>query len=451
MARLRDIPHVVKTVGVWTFLKRVYTQTYEDNLLVWAAALAYSWLFAMFPFIIFCLSMVPFMPDTLKPSEQTLLNTLDEFLVTGENLAEATEDLREEITSPEDETADPSANPPDGVPATLPAEGAATRPATQPGVVAPPPIDPLDDPVEPAPPLTPSDQIEPPDPPVAEVEPPERRPASISQTLSALVSDLINRPPAGILTLSLVVALFTASGGMAMTMAGLDKCYDVAPEKMRPLWKARPMAILLTIVIAFLIMLSLALIPIGGAVFGFVSELELGGIELDWVAEATRLFRWVLGLLILFAALAIAYRFGPSIRTRLHLFSPGSLFAVAMWILTAWGFRVYIDLFGAADNYARTYGSVAGVAILMLVFYLDGLFLLIGAEINAELDFIRLGIRSGDLPEEREVAPIPTYQLDEEDRELKAELEERRSIDTEKPSIDKLESEAPAPGTTDSV
>ena len=88
-----------------------------------------------------------------------------------------------------------------------------------------------------------------------------------------------------------------------------------------------------------------------------------------------------------------------------------------------------LDQLGAAETYARTYGAVAGVAILMLLFYLDALFLLLGAEINAEIDFVRLGIRSGPLPEEQETAPIPTYQLDEEDRELKAELEDRRSVD----------------------
>jgi membrane protein len=139
--------------------------------------------------------------------------------------------------------------------------------------------------------------------------------------------------------------------------------------------------------------------------------------------------RWSVGLLLLFSGLALTYRFGPSVRTRLHLFSPGSCFAVAMWILTAWGFRYYIGVLGAADTYARTYGAVAGVAFLMLLFYLDALFLLIGAEINAEIDFIRLGIKSGELPAEQEVAPVPPYQLDEEDRELKAELEERRSVD----------------------
>lgn len=428
MARLRDIPHVVKTVGPWTFAKRVYNQTWEDNLLVWAAALAYSWLFALFPFLIFCLSLIPFMPDRLKPSEQQILMTIEGVLVTGESLASAASDVVDEVVSPEEESKDPDANVPGDEPATMPG-GEITAP---PGMsdANPPQVDPLGEPL--ADPMVPgNDRPVERDGPTADVTKatPPRSPAVISQTISSLVSDLINRPPAGLLTVSLVIALFTASGGMAMTMAGLDKCYDVAPEKMRPLWKSRPMAMLLTIVIAILILLTLAILPIGGTIFTFVGRHDVGGIDLDWVNNATRLFRWIMGLMMMLAALAIAYRFGPSVRTRLHLASPGSLFAVLMWILTAYAFRLYLDLFGAADSYARTYGAVAGVALMMLVFYVDALFLLIGAEINAEIDFIRLGIRSGDLPEEREVAPIPTYELDEEDRELKAELEDRRSVD----------------------
>ncbi|MEL7237717.1 MAG: hypothetical protein AAGK78_02555, partial [Planctomycetota bacterium] len=83
----------------------------------------------------------------------------------------------------------------------------------------------------------------------------------------------------------------------------------------------------------------------------------------------------------------------------------------------------------ASDNYARTYGAVGGVAILMLLFYIDALFLLIGAEINAEIDFIKLGIQSGDPDDAVEDAAYPQYELDDDERELKAELQDARSID----------------------
>lgn len=427
MARLKDIPHVYRTVGPWTFIKRVYNQTYEDNLLVWAAALAYSWLFALFPFLIFCLSLVPLLPERVKPDAQTILTALEDVLITGEDLSEAAKPVLEEVASPEAEAVDGQG----GEAATQPAEGDDASTAMGEATDEAERADPLADPV--------------PEPPLVTPSPVEEREAAvvqgprvpgrgaISNTVVQLVSDLIHRPASGLLTLSLAIALFTASGGMSMTMAGLDKCYDVAPDKMRPIWVARPVAMLLTVVLVVLVLLTLMIIPIGQAIIDHIAERDVGGHDLGWVGFWGRPLRWAVGLLLLFSALAVTYKFGPSVKTRLHLFSPGSWFVVAMWILTAFGFRFYIDSFGAADSYARTYGAVAGVAFLMLLFYLDALFLLIGAEINAEIDFIRLGIRSGHLPEEREVAPIPTYQLDDEDRELKAELEERRSVD-EKPT-----------------
>ena len=192
---------------------------------------------------------------------------------------------------------------------------------------------------------------------------------------------------------------------------------------------------LLTIVLSAMVLLTLIILPIGGFVIAWVADSNPLDVNLGWVEAAARPLRWVLGLLLLFSAVGLIYKFGPSVKTRLHIFSPGSIFTIFMWIATALGFQLYLGTFNAADSYARTYGAVAGVAILMFLFYIDALFLLIGAEINAEIDFIRLGIKSGPLPDEREVAPIPPYELDEEDRELKAELEDRRSIDIDGPAI----------------
>src|SRR5688572_3766956 len=66
MARLRDIPAVVRTRGAWGLLKRLNKDIGEDNLTTWAAAMAYSWLFAIFPFFIFLLTLVPYLPDNYK-------------------------------------------------------------------------------------------------------------------------------------------------------------------------------------------------------------------------------------------------------------------------------------------------------------------------------------------------------------------------------------------------
>ena len=105
MARLRDIGHVWTNVGPWTFVKRLYNQTYCDNLLVWAAALAYSWLFALFPLLIFCLSLIPLLPERagglpLKPPREQIEKFIDAALVTGEDPVEAAEKVDEANENP---------------------------------------------------------------------------------------------------------------------------------------------------------------------------------------------------------------------------------------------------------------------------------------------------------------------------------------------------------------
>jgi membrane protein len=80
MARLRDVPHVLRTVGPFQFVKRVWRQGSDDQLMTWASALAYSWLFAVFPFFIFLMTLVPELPtdwvDTVKREIHDLIKFL---------------------------------------------------------------------------------------------------------------------------------------------------------------------------------------------------------------------------------------------------------------------------------------------------------------------------------------------------------------------------------------
>ena len=391
MARLKDCSYVWTQIGPWTFLRRVFSQMMRDNLPVWAAALAYSWLLAVFPFLIFCLSMLPLLPGRvagveIKPDRARIERFIDRALVTGEDRTAADEG------GPDEEDAQ------------IPLVPAAQQDplGTQPTDVQP--------------------------------EEPGVQPAPITSTISDIVERILSRSDARLATVSLLIALFTASGGMAMTMAGLDKCYDVHENRRRPLWRARPMAMLLTVLVALMILTAIILIPVGDAILRFAARQGIGGYQIVGFLWLTTPFRYGLGMLLLFGVLALVYRLGPSVRTRLRLFSPGSIFCVAMWVLAAVGFRIYLGYFGAAENYEKTYGAVAGVAVLMLLFYLNALLLLLGAEINAEIDFIKLGIRSGPLPVEQQVAPVPPADMDEEDRELKQEIEEHRDRREEVPA-----------------
>ena len=104
--------------------------------------------------------------------------------------------------------------------------------------------------------------------------------------------------------------------------------------------------------------------------------------------------RWTLSALLMSAVVSTVYYFGPMVRQPFRLLSPGGLFTVAVWVVLGLAFRFYVNSFGGT-GYELTYGTVGGVAILLLVFYLDALVLLIGAEINSETDYIILNVPRG--------------------------------------------------------
>lgn len=298
MARLSDVPRVFASIGIFSFVKRVYAQITQDNLLTWASALAYSWLFAVFPFMIFILSLLPYLPQTAKDK--------------------AREDIK-------------------GFVYQLPRQAADT----------------------------------------------------VWKNVAPQL-DQLERPKGWLTIVGLAVAIWAASGGMSTTMAALDKCYAI--ESGRPFYKQRPLAVLLTVIVAVLMLLVLVLLPVGTAVKSWLINRNLiAESALAWVVLFD-IVRWSLAMLFLVAALTLIYHVGPSVKHRFHWLTPGAAFCLVVWIALGLSFKLYIEKFG---KYEQTYGTVGGVAILLLFFYVDALVLLIGAEINSEIDFEVLKVKRG--------------------------------------------------------
>jgi hypothetical protein len=116
--------------------------------------------------------------------------------------------------------------------------------------------------------------------------------------------------------------------------------------------------------------------------------------EHAWALRTFDIVRGLLAVLVALLILALLYHFGPSVKHRWHYLTPGSVFVLASWVLIALAFRYYVNHFGQS-KYQETYGSVGGVAVLLLLFYIDALVLLIGAEINSEIDFDVLQVPRG--------------------------------------------------------
>jgi membrane protein len=161
-------------------------------------------------------------------------------------------------------------------------------------------------------------------------------------------------------------------------MTALEAAYD--SKKTWPFYLQRVIAILLTTMVTVMILFVLILLPIG-------TQIE------QWLADnfhlpatsilAITIARYTIAFLLLHCILVLLYTFGTRGRKQFVFFSPGALFTLLVWFVLQGAFRFYIDRFG---RYQKTYGAIGGVAILLLFFYLDALVLLIGAEINSQID-----------------------------------------------------------------
>ncbi|MDQ3898684.1 MAG: YihY/virulence factor BrkB family protein, partial [Actinomycetota bacterium] len=177
--------------------------------------------------------------------------------------------------------------------------------------------------------------------------------------------------------IGLAVALWSASSGMVALQAGMDVAYDV--EEDRKLVKKRGIALLLIGAAAILGGIASALI-----VFGKPLGQGLGIPDSAPFVVLWTVVRWVLGLATLSVLFACFYYFGPNReKPRWTWISPGGVVATVIWLLASLAFSFYVSSF---SSYAETYGSFTGVVVLLLWLYLSAIAIVVGAEMNAELE-----------------------------------------------------------------
>lgn len=179
----------------------------------------------------------------------------------------------------------------------------------------------------------------------------------------------------GLLSFGLILAIWSASGGVRSVMHALNVAYDVEQE--RATWKKFLLSVVFTVGLAAILLAAIVL-------------MFLGPQSMEWLADQAglgtlfvNLWTWLripVAILLMVLAVALIYYFFPNVDQPFKLVSPGSVIAVVVWIIATLAFSFYLSNFG---NYNATYGSLAGVIILLFYFYISSAILLFGAEMNA--------------------------------------------------------------------
>ena len=202
----------------------------------------------------------------------------------------------------------------------------------------------------------------------------------------------------GKVTLGLVAAIWSASVGISAIQDTLNIVYKI--EDSRSYFMARLHAIGLTVVLTTIVSLALACL-LGGDFIAALARLCLHDRLLATAATvAARVIGWTMAAALLDLSFAVIYYWAPdSKKRRWHWLTPGGALGLLGWLLASLGLRLYLHYF---NNYSVTYGSLGAVIILLTWFYITGLMLLLGAEINSEIEAasaeMRLAIHAPPVP-----------------------------------------------------
>jgi membrane protein len=200
------------------------------------------------------------------------------------------------------------------------------------------------------------------------------------------------------LIIGLAAALWSASGYIGAFSRASNVIYEV--EEGRPFWKLRPLQLAMSLLLIVLVAVSAIAVVVTGPLAEQVGELF--GLE-GTAVTVWDLAKWPVIVLIVITMLGVLYYGAPNVRQPgFRWITPGGVLGVSLWILASAGFALYVANFG---SYNKTYGSLAGVIVFLVWLWISNLAVLLGAELNAELERAR-ELESG-VPEERTMAIEP--------------------------------------------
>lgn len=228
-------------------------------------------------------------------------------------------------------------------------------------------------------------------------------PDDISGLLTGIITDVMESSSGGLLSVGIILTLWSASNGMNALMNAFNVAYGV--EDNRNIFVARTYSIIFTLILTLAVALTFTLIVFGGQ----IGNLMFGVIGLD--SEFTtiwNLIRSILPFFLVFIVFLVMYTFAPNVKNKMKSTLVGTTFTTVAFLLASWGFSIYVSDFG---NYNATYGSLAGVIILMFWLFITGVIIIVGAQINSIIYERQIEREESSIKKGKEEDEAPTTRI----------------------------------------
>jgi membrane protein len=203
-------------------------------------------------------------------------------------------------------------------------------------------------------------------------------PTEVITIIRDQIENIAHQENGGLLTIGMLGTIWSSSSGVNAIISTLNQAYDI--QEGRPWWKVKAIALGLTLALGVFVVLSFILVVAGPTLAEKVAEWFSLGAAFEWT---WKILQWPLVFVLISLAMAMIYYFAPDAEQDWIWISPGSVLATVLWVLISLGFKLYVSNFG---SYNATYGTIAGVIVLMLWFYVSSLAVIAGAELNAEIE-----------------------------------------------------------------
>lgn len=209
-------------------------------------------------------------------------------------------------------------------------------------------------------------------------------PNDVFKLVKKTVIEIVDRKRGGLLSISMITTIWTASNGFNAVIRGLNKAYDEKEE--RSYLKVQLTSILCTLGLALIIIISFALLVFGEIGVKYLIRQFNYSSSTEFIIDLARYF---IGLIVMLMAFNAVYKYTPSKRLTWKETFPGAVFTTVGWTLTSIGFSYYVNHFG---NYSKIYGSIGAIIALMSWLFISSVIILIGGEVNATISYRKLNL-----------------------------------------------------------